>query len=112
MEENVDSMKSRSRLDLAEQLREYQIRSKQVWETVSFYSSTSNIDTSPSQSSSSRGLGAILVIAATTSSLLYLRYSRFAFSFLCVATFMWFVYLRIANKGTRRKRGLLLPLSM
>lgn len=54
MEENVDSMKSRSRLDLAEQLREYQIRSKQVWETVSFYSSTSNIDTSPSQSSSSR----------------------------------------------------------
>ncbi|XP_030527347.1 uncharacterized protein LOC115738763 [Rhodamnia argentea] len=105
-----------TRSNLAEQLREYQIRSKHNWATVSFFSSTST------PSSSSRVdvvvfviwellILAFLVFSAVS---LYFRRIRFAFILVCL-TVLLLLCMKIAKKirsARKKKRRMLLPLSM
>ncbi|CDP07316.1 unnamed protein product [Coffea canephora] len=104
-----------TRSNLAEQLREYQIRSKHDWASVSFFSSTSNL-------SSSRVdvvvfviwelvILAFLVFSAVS---LYFRQLRLAFILLCV-TLLLLLCMKITKQvrqARRKKRRMLLPLSM
>ncbi|CAM8919081.1 unnamed protein product [Rhodiola kirilowii] len=104
-----------TRSNLAEQLREYQIRSKHDWASVSFFSSTSNL-------SSSRVdvvvfviwelvILAFLVLSAVS---LYFRHIRLAMILVCVTMLLLSCmkitkHVRLARKKRRR---MLLPLSM
>ncbi|KAL3734362.1 hypothetical protein ACJRO7_023677 [Eucalyptus globulus] len=104
-----------TRSNLAEQLREYQVRSKHNWATVSFFSSTS-------AASSSRVdvvvfviwelvILAFLVFSAVS---LYFRHIRFAFILVCF-TVLLLLCMKIAKKiksARKKKRRMLLPLSM
>ncbi|OAY70962.1 uncharacterized protein LOC109727011 [Ananas comosus] len=102
-----------TRSNLAEQLREYQIRSKHEWATLSYFASTA--------SSSSRVdvvlvLWELLMFAFFVFSgvALYFRYMRVAFFLVCV-TAVILVCMKIAKKvrqNRRSKRRMLLPLSM
>nr|XP_009774474.1 PREDICTED: uncharacterized protein LOC104224499 [Nicotiana sylvestris]XP_016492701.1 PREDICTED: uncharacterized protein LOC107812181 [Nicotiana tabacum] len=104
-----------TRSKLAEQLREYQIRSKHDWASVSFFSSTSNL-------TSTRVdvvifviwelvILAFLVFSAVS---LYFRHLRLAFILVCV-TLLLLLCMKIAKKvrsARKKKRRMLLPLSM
>ncbi|KAK2995118.1 hypothetical protein RJ640_020758 [Escallonia rubra] len=104
-----------TRSNLAEQLREYQIRSKHDWASVSFFSSTSNL-------SSSRVdvvvfviwelvVLAFLVFSAVS---LYFRHLRLAFTLICV-TLLLLLCMKITKQvrlARKKKRRMLLPLSM
>ncbi|KAJ9165890.1 hypothetical protein P3X46_020706 [Hevea brasiliensis] len=104
-----------TRSNLAEQLREYQIRSKHDWASVSFFSSTSNL-------TSSRVdvvvfviwelvILAFLVFSAVS---LYFRHMRLAFILVC-ATMLLLLCMRITKQvrlARKKKRRMLLPLSM
>ncbi|XP_006342548.1 uncharacterized protein [Solanum tuberosum] len=104
-----------TRSKLAEQLREYQIRSKHDWASVSFFSSTSNL-------TSSRVdvvifviwelvILAFLVFSAVS---LYFRHLKLAFILVCV-TLLLLLCMKIAKQvrsARKRKRRMLLPLSM
>ncbi|XP_020093008.1 uncharacterized protein LOC109713368 [Ananas comosus] len=102
-----------TRSNMAEQLREYQIRSDHDWATVSFFTSTPN--------SSSRVdvlfvilellMFALLVFSGVS---LYFRYMRLAFLFICATTLI-FVCTKITKQvrqDRKIKRRMLLPLSM
>ncbi|XP_039050094.1 uncharacterized protein LOC120191193 [Hibiscus syriacus] len=104
-----------TRSNLAEQLREYQLRSKHDWSSVSFFSSTSNL-------SSYRVdvmvfaiwelvILAFLVFSAVS---LYFRHMQPAFILACVTILLLLCmkiikYVRLARK---KKRRMLLPLSI
>ncbi|OAY22546.1 uncharacterized protein LOC110606587 [Manihot esculenta] len=104
-----------TRSNLAEQLREYQIRSKHDWASVSFFSSTSNL-------TSSRMdvlvfmiweliILAFLVFSAVS---LYFRRMRLAFILVCV-TMLLLLCMKITKQvrlARKKKRRMLLPLSM
>ncbi|KAG5573585.1 hypothetical protein AABB24_019877 [Solanum stoloniferum] len=104
-----------TRSKLAEQLREYQIRSKHDWASVSFFSSTSNL-------TSSRVdvvifviwelvILAFLVFSAVS---LYFRHLKLAFILVCV-TLLLLLCMKIAKQvrsARKKKRRMLLPLSM
>ncbi|KAJ9186379.1 hypothetical protein P3X46_001957 [Hevea brasiliensis] len=104
-----------TRSNLAEQLREYQIRSKHDWASVSFFSSTSNL-------TSSRVdvvvfviwelvILAFLVFSAVS---LYFRHMRLAFILVCI-TMLLLLCMRVAKQvrlARKKKRRMLLPLSM
>ncbi|XP_055811683.1 uncharacterized protein LOC129881516 [Solanum dulcamara] len=104
-----------TRSKLAEQLREYQIRSKHDWASVSFFSSTSNLI-------STRVdvvifviwelvILAFLVFSAVS---LYFRHLKLAFILVCV-TLLLLLCMKIAKKvrsARKKKRRMLLPLSM
>ncbi|KAK3038868.1 hypothetical protein RJ639_028590 [Escallonia herrerae] len=104
-----------TRSNLAEQLREYQIRSKHDWASVSFFSSTSNL-------SSSRVdvvvfviwelvVLAFLVFSAVS---LYFRHLRLAFTLICI-TLLFLLCMKITKQvrlARKKKRRMLLPLSM
>ncbi|MCD7458397.1 hypothetical protein HAX54_038085 [Datura stramonium] len=104
-----------TRSKLAEQLREYQIRSKHDWASVSFFSSTSNL-------TSTRVdvvvfviwelvILAFLVFSAVS---LYFRHLKLAFILVCV-TLLLLLCMKIAKKvrsARKKKRRMLLPLSM
>ncbi|CAN6999201.1 unnamed protein product [Brassica oleracea var. botrytis] len=106
-----------TRSKLAEQLREYQIKSKHDWASVSLFSSSSNFS-----SSSSRVdvvvfviwelvILAFLVFSAVS---LYLKRLELAFILLCVCLLL-FVCMKIAKQvriARKKKRRMLLPLSM
>ncbi|XP_043708488.1 uncharacterized protein LOC122657756 [Telopea speciosissima] len=103
-----------TRSNLAEQLREYQIRSKHDWASVSFFTSTAN--------PISRADGVIYVVweliilafLVFSAVSLYFRYMRLAFILICV-TMMLLVCMKITKQVrlARRKKGrMLLPLSM
>ncbi|KAM7514007.1 hypothetical protein LguiA_003590 [Lonicera macranthoides] len=104
-----------TRSNLAEQLREYQIRSKHDWASVSFFSSTSN------NFSSSVDvvvfviweliIFAFLVFSAVS---LYFRHLRLAFILVCV-TLLLLLCMKITKQirhNRKKKRRMLLPLSM
>ncbi|XP_031104151.1 uncharacterized protein LOC116007572 [Ipomoea triloba] len=104
-----------TRSNLAEQLREYQIRSKHDWASVSFFSSTSNLTTS-------RVDVVIFVIwelvifacVVFTCVSLYLSHLRLALILICF-TFLLFICMRITKQirlARKKKRRMLLPLSM
>lgn len=104
-----------TRSNLAEQLREYQIRSKHDWASVSFFSSTSNF-------TSSRVdvvvfviwellILAFLVFSAVS---LYFRHLQLAFILVCV-TMLLLLCMKITKQvrlARKKKRRMLLPLSM
>ncbi|KAL4336038.1 hypothetical protein GQ457_07G021580 [Hibiscus cannabinus] len=100
---------------LAEQLREYQIRSKHDWGSVSFYASTSNI----AYSRVDVALFVIweLVILAFLVSLavsLYFRHMQLAFILACI-TMLLLICIKITKQvrlASKKKRRMLLPLSM
>ncbi|WZY76997.1 uncharacterized protein LOC103853007 [Brassica rapa] len=105
-----------TRSKLAEQLREYQIKSKHDWASVSIFSSSSNF------SSSSRVdvvvfviwelvILAFLVFSAVS---LYFKRLELAFILLCVCLLL-FVCMKITKQvriARKKKRRMLLPLSM
>uniref|UniRef100_A0A2P2IV59 Uncharacterized protein n=1 Tax=Rhizophora mucronata TaxID=61149 RepID=A0A2P2IV59_RHIMU len=104
-----------TRSNLAEQLREYQIRSKHDWASVSFFSSTSN----PSYSRVDVVLFVIwellslafLVFSAVS---LYFRHMRLAFILICI-TMLLLLFMKITKQvrlARKKKRRMLLPLSM
>ncbi|XP_059460573.1 uncharacterized protein LOC132189797 [Corylus avellana] len=104
-----------TRSNLAEQLREYQIRSKHDWASVSFFSSTSNLP-------SSRVdvvifviwelfILAFLVFSAVS---LYFRHMRLALILVCI-TILLLLCMRITKQvrlARKKKRRMLLPLSL
>ncbi|KAF4366531.1 uncharacterized protein LOC115714013 [Cannabis sativa] len=104
-----------TRSNLAEQLREYQIRSKHDWASVSFFSSTSNL-------TSSRVdvvifviwelvIIAFLVFSAVS---LYYRHLRLAFILVCI-TLLLLLCIKITKQvrlARKKRRRMLLPLSM
>ncbi|CAM8878315.1 unnamed protein product [Rhodiola kirilowii] len=104
-----------TRSNLAEQLREYQIRSKHDWASVSFFSSTSNL-------SSSRVdvvvfviwelvILAFLVFSAVS---LYFGHIRLALVLICVMMLI-FLCMKITKQvrlARKKRRRMLLPLSM
>ncbi|XP_038991391.1 uncharacterized protein LOC120114608 [Hibiscus syriacus] len=104
-----------TRSNLAEQLREYQIRSSHDWASVSFFSSTSNL-------TSSRVdvvvfviwelvILAFLVFSAVS---LYFRHLQLAF-ILVFITMLLLLCMKITKQvrlARKKKRRMLLPLSM
>ncbi|CAL5383379.1 unnamed protein product [Camellia sinensis] len=108
-----ESMITRS--NLAEQLREYQIRSKYDWASVSIFSSTSNL-------SHSRVdvvifvIWELVILASLVFSAvsLYVRHIKLAFILVCI-TLLLFVCMKITKQvrlARKKKRRMLLPLSM
>ncbi|KAL5557768.1 hypothetical protein UlMin_033979 [Ulmus minor] len=104
-----------TRSNLAEQLRDYQIRSKHDWASVSFFSSTSNLP-------SSRVdvvifviwelvILAFLVFSAVS---LYFRHIQLAFILVCI-TMLMILCMKVTKQvrlARKKKRRMLLPLSM
>ncbi|XP_021810217.1 uncharacterized protein LOC110753592 [Prunus avium] len=104
-----------TRSNLAEQLREYQIRSKHDWASVSFFSSTSNHTLSRVDVVLfviwELVILAFLVFSAVS---LYFRHVRLAFILLCIAMLL-LLCIKITKQvrlARKKKRRMLLPLSM
>ncbi|XP_044475047.1 uncharacterized protein LOC123202962 [Mangifera indica] len=104
-----------TRSNLAEQLREYQNRSKHHWASVSFFSSTSNLPSSRVDVAIfviwELTILAFLVFSAVS---LYFRHLQLAFILVCITLLLLFCMkitkqVRLARK---KKRRMLLPLSM
>ncbi|KAG6419726.1 uncharacterized protein LOC125219983 [Salvia hispanica] len=104
-----------TRSKLAEQLREYQIRSKHDWASVSFFSSTTNV-------ASSRVDVAIFVIWELVI-LAFLVFSAVSLYFTHVTLAVVFIFftivllllMKVTKKvrlARKKKRRMLLPLSM
>ncbi|KAL6295487.1 hypothetical protein ACE6H2_003629 [Prunus campanulata] len=104
-----------TRSNLAEQLREYQIRSKHDWASVSFFSSTSNHTLSRVDVVLfviwELVILAFLVFSAVS---LYFGHMRLAFLLLCIAMLL-LLCIKITKQvrlARKKKRRMLLPLSM
>ncbi|CAN4094059.1 unnamed protein product [Withania somnifera] len=106
-----------TRSNLAEQLSEYQIRSKHDWASVSFFSSTSNLTSTASRADvvifviSELVILALLVFSVVS---LYFRNLKLAF-FLVSGSLLLLVCVTVAKQVTearKKKRRMLLPLSM
>ncbi|KAI4390008.1 hypothetical protein MLD38_002167 [Melastoma candidum] len=111
-----------TRSNLAEQLREYQLRSNNDWaSSVSIFSSSSSASSSSGFGSSRIDVAvfviwelvilAFLVFSAIS---LYFRHMRLAFILICVDLLLLLCmkvtkHIKLANK---KKRRMLLPLSM
>ncbi|CAL9126736.1 unnamed protein product [Musa textilis] len=105
-----------TRSNLVEQLREYQMRPKYEWATVSFFSS------SYAASDASARVDVILVIwellmfafLVFSGVALYFRYMKLVFLLMCLTTLM-LVCMKITKQvgqNRKSKRRMLLPLSM
>ncbi|RXH73381.1 hypothetical protein DVH24_013065 [Malus domestica] len=105
-----------TRSNLAEQLREYQIRSKHEWASVSFFSSTSFNHTLSRVDVVLFVIWELVILAFLVFSAvsLYFRHMRLAFVLVCIAMLLLLCIkvtkqVRLARK---KKRRMLLPLSM
>ncbi|KAL6207611.1 hypothetical protein ABKV19_019337 [Rosa sericea] len=104
-----------TRSNLADQLREYQIRSKHDWASVSFFSSTSNHTLSRVDVVLfviwELVILAFLVFSAVS---LYFRHMRLAFILVCIAMLLLLCIkvTRQVKLARKKKRRMLLPLSM
>lgn len=103
-----------TRSNLAEQLRDYQVRSQHKWAPLTLCSSTTQI-TSGSDAAKA-GLWALLFLALLIFSFiaLYLRYTWLGFTFVCLAILLP-ICLKIVRQtklARKRRRRMLLPLSM
>ncbi|KAF8406681.1 hypothetical protein HHK36_008772 [Tetracentron sinense] len=102
-----------TRSNLAEQLREYQIRSKHDWASVSFFSSTANLTSRVDVISVIFEL-VILTSLVFSAVSLYFRHMRLAFILICI-TMLLCVCMKITKQvrvARKKKRRMLLPLSM
>ncbi|CAL5349489.1 uncharacterized protein LOC114267869 isoform X1 [Camellia sinensis] len=120
-----------TRSNLAEQLREYQIRSKHDWASVSFFASTSNLTFSREKIHLAKReelqdttkvdvvifviwelvILAFLVFSAVS---LYFGHMKLAFILVCV-TLLLLLCMKVVKQvrlARKKKRRMLLPLSM
>ncbi|KAL7175023.1 hypothetical protein ACSBR2_028763 [Camellia fascicularis] len=104
-----------TRSNLAEQLREYQIRSKHDWASVSFFASTSNLTFSRVDVVIfviwELVILAFLVFSAIS---LYFGHMKLAFILVCV-TLLLLLCMKVVKQvrlARKKKRRMLLPLSM
>uniref|UniRef100_A0A7N2KT46 Uncharacterized protein n=1 Tax=Quercus lobata TaxID=97700 RepID=A0A7N2KT46_QUELO len=128
-----------TRSNLAEQLREYQIRSKHDWASVSFFSSTTNLPSSSTMDDAEEGGGVVGVLALANIILLmvdvvifviwelvilaflvfsavslYFRHMQLAFILVCI-TMLLLLCMKVTKQvrlARKKKRRMLLPLSM
>lgn len=103
-----------TRHNLADQLREYQIRNKHDWASSSFFTSTSNFTSRVDIVIFVIWELVILAFLVLSGVSLYFRHVRLAFILLCVTLFLLLCMkvskqIRLARK---KKRRMLLPLSM
>ncbi|KAF6176283.1 hypothetical protein GIB67_023574 [Kingdonia uniflora] len=102
-----------TRSDLAEQLREYQIRSKNDWASISFFNSTANLNTRADVMSVIWEL-LVLAFLVLSAVLLYFRYIQLALGLIFITTLL-LVCMKIAKQvrlERKKKKRMLLPLSM
>ncbi|KAL1344000.1 hypothetical protein HN51_017917 [Arachis hypogaea] len=105
-----------TRSNLAEQLREYQIRSKHDWASVSFFSSTSSNLASSRVDVVVFVIWELVILAFLVFSVvsLYFKHIRLAFILVCI-TVLLLLCMKITKQvrlARRKKRRMLLPLSM
>jgi len=107
-----DSMITRS--NLAEQLRDYQIRSQHNWASLSFFSSTGQIASRDDAARARLWLFLFFVLLISSFIALYLRYTLPAVSFACFAILLpiCLKIIRHFKLARKRQRRMLLPLSM
>ncbi|CAG7903417.1 unnamed protein product [Brassica rapa] len=103
-----------TRSNLAEQLREYQIRSKHDWASVSFFSSTSNFSSSRVHVVFVIWELVILLLLVCSAVSLFFRRLQLAFILVCVSLLLLFCMkiIKQARLARNKKRRMLLPLSM
>ncbi|TKY75300.1 hypothetical protein E2542_SST04067 [Spatholobus suberectus] len=105
-----------TRSNLAEQLREYQIRSKHDWASVSFFSSTSSNITTSRVDVVVFVIWELVILAFLVFSVvsLYFKHIRLAFILVCI-TILLLLCMKITKQvrlARKKKRRMLLPLSM
>ncbi|XP_057531630.1 uncharacterized protein LOC130809821 [Amaranthus tricolor] len=103
-----------TRHNLAEQLREYQIRSKNDWASTSFFSSNSNFTSMVDIVVFVIWELVILAFLVFSAVSLYFRHVRLAFVLLSV-TLLLLLCMKVSKKvrlARKKKRRMLLPLSM
>ncbi|XP_057974350.1 uncharacterized protein LOC131162170 isoform X2 [Malania oleifera] len=103
-----------TRSNLADQLREYQIRSKHDWASVSFFSSTSNLTSRVDVVVFVVWELIILAFLVFSAVSLYFRHMRLALILVCI-TMLLLLCMKITKQirlARKRKRRMLLPLSM
>ncbi|PKI51174.1 uncharacterized protein LOC116193584 [Punica granatum] len=105
-----------TRSNLAEQLREYQIRSKYDWASISFFSSTASNLTSSRVDVVIFVIWELIILAFLVFSAvsLYFRRMQLALILICV-TMLLLLCMRITKQvrlARKKKRRMLLPLSM
>ncbi|XP_039024577.1 uncharacterized protein LOC120157542 [Hibiscus syriacus] len=103
-----------ARSNLAELLREYQIRSKHDWASVSFFASTSNPTSSRVDVSFVIWELVILAFLVCSSVSLYFRHMHLAFILAGIAMLL-FLCIKITKQvrlANNKKRRMMLPLSM
>ncbi|KAF9683209.1 hypothetical protein SADUNF_Sadunf05G0188900 [Salix dunnii] len=115
IEAKRQTIKMITRSNLVDQLREYQIRSKHDWASVSFFSSTSNLSTSRVDVVLfvlwELFIIAFLVFSAVS---LYFRHMQLAFILVCI-TLLLLLCMKVTKQvrlTRKKKRRMLLPLSM
>ncbi|CAN7052861.1 hypothetical protein BRARA_G02194 [Brassica rapa] len=103
-----------TRSNLAEQLREYQIRSKHDWASVSFFSSTSSFSSSRVHVVFVIWELVILLLLVCSAVSLFFRRLQLAFILVCVSLLLLFCMkiIKQARLARNKKRRMLLPLSM
>ncbi|CAO2817562.1 uncharacterized protein LOC130797438 [Amaranthus tricolor] len=103
-----------TRHNLAEQLREYQIRSKHDWASASFFSSTSNFTSRVDIVVFVIWELVILAFLVFSGVSLYFKHVRLSFVLLCV-TLLLLLCMKVTKQirlERKKKRRMLLPLSM
>ncbi|KAL5713863.1 hypothetical protein ACHQM5_015900 [Ranunculus cassubicifolius] len=103
-----------TRSNLAEQLREYQIRSKNEWASVSFFTSTSNLKSARVDLAAVISELIILAFVVFSAISLYFRHMKLALIFIFI-TFLLILCMKITKQvglNRKKKRRMLLPLSM
>ncbi|KAM3304453.1 hypothetical protein BC332_12208 [Capsicum chinense] len=106
-----------TRSNLAEQLREYQIRSKHDWASLSFFSSTSNLTSTATRADVVIFvICELIILALLVFSVVSLYFSHLKLAFILVTgSLLLLVCVTLAKQVTEarmKKRRMLLPLSM
>ncbi|KAG7592396.1 hypothetical protein ISN45_Aa01g012860 [Arabidopsis thaliana x Arabidopsis arenosa] len=105
-----------TRSNLAEQLREYQIRSKHDWASVSFFSSTSSFSSSSRVDVVVFVIWELVILAFFVFSAVSLYFKRLQLSFILICvTLMLLICMKVTKQvrlARKKKRRMLLPLSM
>ncbi|XP_076932261.1 uncharacterized protein LOC143597730 [Bidens hawaiensis] len=110
------------RSDLADQLREHQIRSKLDWTSLSFFSYNAKLSSSSSSSSSSRMdmmifvIWELVILAFVVSSVVSIYFTHLRLA-LILATIAWLLMLcmkvsKQVKLNRKTNRRMMLPLSM
>ncbi|XP_076924833.1 uncharacterized protein LOC143587418 [Bidens hawaiensis] len=105
-----------TRSNLVDQLREYQIRSKHDWASMSFFSSTSNLSSSSRVDVVLFVIWELVILAFFVFSAvsLYFRHMKLGFG-LATVTLLLLVSMKVTKRiklAQKKKRRMLLPLSM